>query len=145
MNHSISKRTSFSGFFLAAFSVAGMAASGDCWLDVYDKTEFNGNHAHLEGPAQLANLGKLNNEDWGSRIESLIVGPKARVLAFRKENFKEDETGLNYHGDAIQRWGEKPQDYSNQEISFGPGRKEHHLGELNFHRSINSLTIKCMP
>lgn len=129
------------GCLLAASSVQ----ASDCWLDVYDKTELAGTHVRIEGPAQLPSLAKLNNEDWRNRIESLSVGPKAQVLAYRQENFKEDSVGQAYHGEAIKQWGEKPESYSNQEISFGAGKKEHHLGEQGFHRAINSLVIKCVP
>jgi hypothetical protein len=131
--------------FIVAGSAAGTAAAGDCWLDIYDKTELNGAHVRIEGPVELPSLAKLNNENWGSRIESLEVGPKAKVTAFRQENFKENSEGPAYHGEALKAWGEKPESYSDQEISFGPGKKEHHLGEAHFHRAINSLVVKCLP
>ena len=133
------------GLFLVVLWSWQGAYAGDCWLDVYDKTEFAGAHFRIDGPVQLPSLAKLNNENWGNRVESLVVGPKAQVLAFRQENYKEDDAGPAYHGEAIKAWGEKPESYSNQEISFGEGKKEHHLGEQNFHRAINSLTIKCLP
>jgi len=133
------------GLCLVALSALQTAYAGDCWLDVYDKTEFVGAHVRIDGPVQLPSLAKLNNEDWSNRVESLVVGPKAQVLAFRQENYKENDAGPVYHGEAIKAWGEKPESYSNQEISFGAGKKEHHLGEQNFHRAINSLTIKCLP
>lgn len=118
-------------------------ASGDCWLDVYDKTDFQGAHVRIEGPAELPNLRKLDGANWSNRIESLAVGSKARVTVFRQENYKEEEKGPAYHGEAIKAWGEKPESYSDQEMSFGPGKKEHHLGELRFHQAINSLVIHC--
>ena len=120
-------------------------AGGDCWLDVYDKTNFEGAHARIEGPAELLSLGKLAGEDWSNRIDSLIVGPKAQVIAFRQEHFREDQSGQPYHGDAIKNWGGDAKSYSDLEITFTPGQKEHHLGELNFHQNINSLKIKCVP
>lgn len=133
------------GCLLAASAILQPVQAGDCWLDVYDKPELGGAHVRIDGPAQLPSLAKLNNENWGSRIESLEVGPKAQVLAYRQENFKEDSVGQAYHGEAIKAWGEKPESYSNQEISFGAGKKAHHLGEENFHRAINSLVVKCLP
>jgi hypothetical protein len=133
------------GFFLATLATTQAALAGDCWLDVYDKPELGGAHVRIEGPVQLPTLAKLNNENWGNRIESLAVGAKAQVLAFRQENYKENTGGPAYHGEALKVWGEKPESYSDQEISIGAGKKEHHLGEQNFHRAINSLTIKCLP
>jgi len=130
----------------AVLEITTMTAyAGDCWLDIYDKTEFGGNHTRIEGPVELPNLHQLNNEDWSNRIESLSTGPKTQAIAFRQENFKENSQGLVNHGDAFKAWNEKPESLSDQEIAFGPNRKEHHLGELNFHRNINSVTIKCAP
>ncbi len=132
------------GLCLLALSAVQAAYASDCWLDVYDKIDFAGAHVRIDGPVQMPSLAKLNNEDWGNRIESLIVGPKAQVLAFRQENYKENITGPVNHGEEIKAWGEKPESYSNQEIAFGAGKTEHHLGEVGFHRAISSLTIKCL-
>ncbi len=120
-----------------------LRASEGCWLDIYDKTDFQGNHARIQGPVDLPNLRQIDGADWGNRIESLVVGSKARVTVFRKEDYQEDAQGPAYHGEAIKAWGEKPESYSDQEMSFGPGKKEHHLGELRFHQAINSLILRC--
>lgn len=120
-------------------------AGGDCWLEIYDKSEFQGKHVRIQGPAQLPNLRQVDGEDWGSRIDSLIVGPKAQVLAFVLEDFKDDAPAQAYHGDALRNWKEEASSYSDKEITFGPGHKEHHMGELSFHRDINSLKITCVP
>lgn len=137
--------------FLIASALAGIAgtgssaAAGDCWLDVYDQSNYEGAHVRIDGPAELPSLHNLKGQEWSNRIESLVVGPKAQVLAFRLEGFKEEVSGMPYHGDAIKAWGEEAKSYSDKEITFGPSRKEHHLGELNFHRNINSLKLICMP
>lgn len=132
------------GACLLAGSNAALA-SGDCWLDIYDKTNFEGAHVRIEGPAELLSLGKLAGEDWSNRIDSLKVGSKAQVIAYRLEHFQEAPSEQPYHGDAIRNWGGDPKGYSDQDISFGPGQMEHHLGELNYHQNINSLKIKCLP
>ncbi|QSA96304.1 hypothetical protein [Methylococcus sp. EFPC2] len=148
MNTTNSRILRFAGG-IAALALAGFSspspAAGDCWLDIYDQTDFKGNHVRIEGPAELASLAKLNGENWDNRIDSLVVGPKAQVLAYRQESFKEDTSGPIYHGDALKNWKESPKTYSDVEIAFGPDHKEHHLGELNFHHNINSLKIKCLP
>ncbi len=90
-------------------------------------------------------MSSVNGENWSSRIDSLIVGPKAQGLAFRQENFKEDQTGLTYHGDAIKSWGGDAKGYADTEVTFVANQKEHHLGELNFHQNIRSLKIRCLP
>jgi len=121
-----------------------LAAEG-CWLDVYDRTNFEGAHARIDGPVDLSSLRDVDGGNWSSRIESLIVGPKAQVQAYRNEGFKEEKIQQPYHGEAMKAWKESAESESEQEISFGPGKKEHHLGELNFHQNINSLRLKCLP
>lgn len=118
-------------------------AAGACWLDIYDKTDFKGAHVRIDGPADLPNLQRLNGANWSSRIESLVVGEAAQVTVFKQENFREKEEGPAYHGEAIKAWGETPESYGDQEMTFGPGKKEHHLGELHFHQAINSLLVRC--
>lgn len=130
---------------LLSLAGAESRAGGDCWLEIYDQNGFQGNKVRIEGPAELPSLSTLNGENWGNRIDSLAVGPKALVWAFRQENFKDDYSGLAYHGDAIRNWNEDARNFSDREISFGAGHREHHLGELNFHRNINSLKIACTP
>lgn len=122
---------------------AEVRAGGDCWLDIYDKTDFKGAHVRIEGPADLANLRQLKGSNWSSRIESLTVGDKAQVTVFKEENFHVEEEGPTYHGEALKAWGEKPEAYGDQELTIGPGKKEHHLGELRFHQAIKSLLIRC--
>jgi hypothetical protein len=51
---------------------------------------------------------------------------------------------LAYHGEALKAWGEKPESYDDQQIIFGPGKQEHHLGELYFHQNIQSLKVSCL-
>jgi len=139
------------GRFASSLSVAVLLASAgfaaaakECWLDLYDKADYQGSHVRLKGPADLSDLKSLNGEDWSNRIESLIVGPDAEVFAFRQEKFEDTPQGPIYHQKELQAWGEKDigsdQDLK---IAFGPGTKEHHLGDLNFHRNINSLKLQC--
>lgn len=118
-------------------------AAGDCWVDVYDKTNYGGQKHRFLGPLKLPSLKAVDGEDWSNRIDSLIVGPKAEVWLYKQENFKE---GLRYppnHPDALKLWHEKGIHPDDQELSFGPGQKEHHLGEMNFHHNTESLRIEC--
>lgn len=132
-------------FFLgaAALCLSGAAMAGDCWVDIYSEIGFKGERVRIEGPAQLPNLRNLAGADWSNRIDSLAVGPKAMVLAYRKENFQDQPKGAPNHPDALKNWGEKPSD-SGDEVSFGPGQKHHHLGELDFHHNIHSLKVACV-
>ncbi|MGZ8219293.1 hypothetical protein [Methylomagnum sp.] len=128
----------------AFFMMSGAAFGRECWLDIYDKADFAGSRVHIEGPANLPSLKDLNKEDWSNRIESLKVGSGAEVVAFRKPNFEEAPQGQINHPQAFKNWGEQEiPAYQDQEISFGPGKQEHHLGELKFHRNINSIVVRC--
>jgi len=127
------------------FATIPSFAAEDCWLDIFDANDFQGAKVRIQGPAELPNLRELNGENWGNRIDSLIVGPKAQVLAFVLENYQDKAPSPPYHGDALKTWKEDPKSYSDKEITFGARHKEHHLGELFFHRDINSLKIKCVP
>lgn len=106
--------------------------------------ELAGAHVRVEGPIELPNLKTLQGGDWSNRIESLQVGPTAEVVAFTKENFSETHTGQLAHPDALKGASESEIAAAHDlEISFGPGRKEHHLGEVKFHKNINALKIRC--
>lgn len=125
-------------------AASGMAFGKECWLEIYDQANYQGSHARIEGPAELASLKSVNGEDWSNRIESLQVGSGAEVIAFRQADFKVEPKGPINHPEAFRNWGAKEiPAYQELEISFGPGKKEHHLGELDFHRNINSLKVRC--
>jgi hypothetical protein len=120
------------------------AGASDCWVDLYDKPEFKGAHVRIAGPRDVANLKELNGEDWSNRLESLAVGPDAEVVAYKQADYNEEHKGQLNHPDAFQSWGQKEVPaYHDLEILFGPGKREHHLGELKFHQNINSLKLRC--
>jgi hypothetical protein len=124
---------------------AGAAFAGsDCWVDIYDQADFQGAHVRIEGPKELPTLKALDGEDWSNRIESLVVGTTATVVAFKREDFNKEHHGQVYHPDAFRVWGQEEMPaYHDLEITFGSGKREHHLGELRFNRTINSLKIQC--
>jgi hypothetical protein len=62
---------------------------------------------------------------------------------YRQENFQGGARLPPNHPDALKLWRESGAHPDDQEVSFGPGQKEHHLGELNFHHNTNSLRIEC--
>lgn len=135
---------SAAGLWTAVLLASTGAWGKECWVDVYDKANFEGNRTRIEGPTEVPDLKTLNKEDWSNRIESLEVGPDAEAVAFRKPNFENDPQGPVYHPDAFKSWGAKEiPAYQEWDVSFGPGKKEHHLGELHFHKNINSIKVRC--
>lgn len=132
------------GCLTLILSTIPAAHAGECWLDVYDQPELAGAHVRIEGPAELPNLKALQGGDWSSRIESLRMGPATEVVAYTRENFNETHTGPIAHPDALK--GASASEIAaahDLEISFGPGKQQHHLGEIKFHKNINSLRIRC--
>lgn len=126
-------------------SLSGAAFAGDCWLDVYAEIGFKGEHVRIDGPAKLPNLRGVAGADWSNRIDSLVVGPKAIIRAYRKEDYQDGSMAHPYHPDALKSWGISPTEADGDaEVSFGPGQRHHHLGELSFHHNINSLKIDCV-
>lgn len=130
----------FSAFLVSS----ALAAASGCWVDLYDKPDFKGAHVRLEGSQELPQLKHLQGADWSNRIESLVVGPEAELVAYRQPDYNEEHRDQVYHPDALRAWGEKELPALHDlEITFGAGKKEHHLGELRFHQNINSLKLKC--
>jgi hypothetical protein len=144
--HSVPQSRSIGPFLAAGVLLAssGAAFGKECWLDLYDKANYEGSHVRIEGPAELPSLKSLNGEDWSNRIESLQVGADAEVVAYRQADFQDQPQGPVNHPEAFKSWGAKEiPAYQELEIDFGPGKKAHHLGELDFHRNINSLKLRC--
>lgn len=131
-------------FVLGFISVVSRTEASDCWIDLYDRPNFSGSHVHLEGPLDMPSLSDVNGEVWSNRVESLLVGPKAQLIVFKAEDFNVTHAGPLAHPDAFQAWGESEVPaYHDLEISFGPDKRESHLADLHFHKSINSLKILC--
>jgi hypothetical protein len=55
----------------------------NCWADLFEDTKFDVDdpHVRLMGPFQSATLEDVASQNWNDEIQSLIVGPNARVFA----------------------------------------------------------------
>lgn len=93
----------------------------NCWADLFEDTEFDVDdpHVRLMGPFQSATLEDVSGRNWNDEIESLIVGPNARVLAYKDSDFMGPEVAF----------------ISNQRVSD--------LDELDMSDGIGSLKIQC--
>jgi hypothetical protein len=91
-----------------------------CYVFVYDRTDWRGERAVLNGPAKWWSVERLwlNDKDWRNRIRSIDVGPSATVTLY---------TELNYKGASQQ---------------FGPASKPSRLdGQLS--SGVESLDLAC--
>ena len=93
-----------------------MTEKGGCYIDVWTKTNFEGETLRIEGPAEYPAL-RFAQGEMGDRICSLRVGPNAFVIAYRDENF----------GD--------------RQVAFGPDDEIADLGELKFDDEIDSMRV----
>jgi hypothetical protein len=93
-----------------------------CYAFVYDRVDWRGERAVLNGPSRWWNVERLrlDEKDWRNQIRSLEVGPAATVTLF---------TELNYLG-------------ASQE--FGPASKPSRFdGKLK--AGVESIQMTCRP
>ena len=121
------------------------AKNTDCWADFYEYAQFIGDHFKIKGPKDLPNLNNVNGHNWESRIDSIIVGPKARVILFENPNYKLTITEMAKHPVLMKSLGITKKDIEeDSELIFDAHSKPHHLGEYNFHKKTKSLKVQCI-
>ncbi len=130
--------------FLILQSTNAIAKNKDCWVDLFDDTQYQGSQTRVTGPAKLKNLNKLNGESWDKRIESTIVGPKATLTVFENKKFKLTMAEMAKHPVLMKSLGISEQDILEEsELIFGPNSKVHGFGEFHFYHKIRSLIVEC--
>jgi len=72
---------------------------GGCWARFFDGENFEGDQLTLVGPADLPNMNFNRRYYWGG-LDSVIVGPKARVAIYDAEDYRNRTATLN-PGDRI--------------------------------------------
>lgn len=128
----------------AAPTMAGAAEEG-CWADFYEFPNFKGGHVRIDGPVQLPNLKNYQGQNWESRFDSAIIGPKAKVKVFENIDYKLTLGEIAKYPDLMSALGVTKTDLDlATDFEFAPGQKTHHLGEYNFHKRIKSLKIDCL-
>jgi hypothetical protein len=60
--------------------------SNGCWIEVWDKAEFEGHGLRLSGPADFPYL-RIGEDNWNLEIHSMLVGPNAYVQFYEDLNF----------------------------------------------------------
>ncbi len=73
---------------LLGHSTTATAFGKPCWVDFYEYAQYLGAHVRLHGPLSLSSLKDVEGQNWDSRIDSLMVGPKAKVTIFEHPSYK---------------------------------------------------------
>ena len=121
------------------------AGDENCWAEFFQHSGYAGPHFRLAGPVELDNLQNVNGENWASRIDSLKVGPKAKLVVFENINFKLSLKEIAKYPDLIRSLGSTEQDVKeDSELIFGANATIHDLSDFNFHHKIRSLKMDCI-
>lgn len=121
------------------------AGDENCWSEFFQHSGYAGPHFRLAGPVELNNLQNVNGENWASRIDSLKVGTKAKLVVFENINFKLTLKEIAKYPDLIRSLGSTEQDVKeDSELIFGANATIHDLSDFNFHHKIRSLKIDCI-
>ncbi|MGR9074081.1 MAG: beta/gamma crystallin domain-containing protein [Gammaproteobacteria bacterium] len=132
-------------FLFFGENAAVMAKENLCWAEFYEYAQYIGEKLRLEGPIKLPSLRNVNGENWESRIDSLVVGPKAKVVIYENPNFKLTLTEMAEYPQLMKSLGITEEDIRQEsEMVFNGNAKSHHLGEFNFHKKTKSLKIDCV-
>jgi hypothetical protein len=90
--------------------------SGDCYIDVWRDADFGGESTRIHGPAEYPTL-DFKGGHWGDDIGSLRVGPNAFVMAYQRQEFKDEL------------------------VTFGPNDEVADLSQYKFDDEIESLKV----
>lgn len=116
-----------------------------CWSDFYEFPNYLGPIVRIEGPAELANLRDIQGSNWESKIDSMVVGPKAKVWLYENPNFKLTLSEMANYPALMKALGiTESEVHKESELMFNPKEKIHHLGEFNFHKKAKSIKIECI-
>jgi hypothetical protein len=129
------------------FGVASKAyaANKDCWADFYDGAQYGGKHLLIEGATELADLTKVNGDNWDRRIHSLKVGPNAKITLYQNPRFELNLPAAAKNPNLLQSLGATEQDAKeDSELIFLPNKKIHDLGDFAFHKKTRSLKLECV-
>ena len=130
---------------LVALGSNAYAEEKGCWADFFEGTQYTGKHFLLEGSTQLENLSNVNGENWNLRIDSIKVGPKAKVTVFENPSFKMTLKEMAKYPDLMHSLGITEKDIrEDSELIFNANAKIHDLSDFNFHKKIRSLKVECI-
>lgn len=125
-------------------SSTSYAKDKDCWAEFFEKSQYGGDHFRLEGPIKLDNLHSVQGKNWEKRVDSLKVGPKAKVTVYENVNFKLTLKEMGKYPELLNSLGLTEQDAKeDSELIFDEKSAVHDLSDFNFRNKIKSLKIDC--
>jgi hypothetical protein len=68
-----------------------VALSNGCWAFLYDQNRLQGERILVYSAVEFPNLRFSPRENWSARVNSIEVGPKARLKLYGAENWEERE------------------------------------------------------
>ena len=117
----------------------------DCSVEFFQNSGYAGPHFRLSGPIALENLNNINGENWTSRIDSIKVGTKAKLIIFDNINFQLSLKDIAKYPDFMRALGVTEQDVKeDSELILGANMKVHDLSDFGFRNKIRSLKIECI-
>ncbi len=68
----------------------------NCWVDIFEDTEFDPDDPHLRllGPLESATLKDMAGQDWSNKIQSIMIGPNATMYAYEDRDFSGTEVAF---------------------------------------------------
>ena len=79
-------------------TTVAFAESTGCWARIHDGHNFSGRTLTLMGSQSLPNLEFGVGSDWEGDIDSVEVGPKAKLVLYDDENFTDDPREIGPNG-----------------------------------------------
>ena len=134
------------GLVILTLGLCGQVqAKDDCWAKFYKDANYRGKHLLIEGPEQLASLHSVNGDNWDLQIDSIKVGPQARVTVYENPNFKLTLTEMAKYPQLMRSLGITEQDIKEEsELIFNAGSNIHNLADFNFRKKVRSLKVECI-
>jgi hypothetical protein len=119
-------------------------AKEGCWLEIFEKSQYEGKHTRLEGPLALENLTDVAGENWDKRIDSLKTGPNVKVTLYSNADFKLTPADILEHPSLMKSMGLTEKDVrEDSELIFNSNAAIHDLSDFTFHHKTRSLKIEC--
>jgi len=127
------------------FGANAYAMDNDCWAKFYEDAQYKGKYLTIQGPDELASLQSVNGENWDLRIDSIKIGPKAKVTVFEHRNFKLTLTEMAKYPELMKALGVTEQDIKEEsELIFNADSQVHSLADYNYHDKVRSLKVECV-